>query len=213
MLKNSLIPSSLHPQLHCQQVRPPHLGEQVQATSPCRIEMESLAQVFKIDLKPSLRLYKIVYNEYNRPTVGLQFNEFQKSASHFSTSPRPDRAPGFPYSATIRYSSLQSVTPPQSVTLRYNPLQFATSPGQSAPGGKSLPLEETLITIIIDIYEYNHSGPARLVNVMNRPTRNAPPPLPSARSDGRSPAGGRRTPPPSPLPPSTHGSKIIKHDA
>ena len=51
--------------------------------------MESLAQVFKIDLKPSLRLYKIVYNAYNRPTIGLQFNEFQKSVSHFSTSPRP----------------------------------------------------------------------------------------------------------------------------
>ena len=47
------------------------------------------SRVFKIDLKPSLCLYKIVYNEYNRPTIGLQFNEFQKSVSHFSTSPRP----------------------------------------------------------------------------------------------------------------------------
>ena len=79
----SQISSCLHPQLHCQPDRQPYMGKQLPAPSPFFQMQPRWTRDFKIHLKPSVPLYKLATIDYNRPTIGLQFEEVQKKCISF----------------------------------------------------------------------------------------------------------------------------------
>ena len=58
----SQFPSCIHPQLHRQPVRQPYMGEQLPGPSPFFQMQPRWTREFEIHLKPSLPLYKSVYN-------------------------------------------------------------------------------------------------------------------------------------------------------